>query len=168
MAEGNMRLKLRLAATLFGVIMIAGVVGDAAAATPEDRVLILINKHRAKAGCAPLVIEARLMRAAKGHSGDMAERNFLAHQNPDGLMPVDRARVAGYPGGYIGENIAGGQQSASEVVAAWMRSPGHRAGILNCAFTQTGISVTKQGNDRPIEGNPVPYHTYWVNIFGRP
>jgi uncharacterized protein YkwD len=69
--------------------------------------------------------------------------------------------AAGYRGSGWGENIAAGYDSAQKVVAAWMKSDGHRKNILNCRFTSIGIGYDG-GQVRPDWGPGS-----WVQDFGR-
>jgi uncharacterized protein YkwD len=41
----------------------------------------------------------------------------------------------------VGENIAMGQQSSTDVLNAWMNSDGHRANILNPGYTRIGVAA---------------------------
>jgi uncharacterized protein YkwD len=78
--------------------------------------------------------------AAAVHSADQAARNQMTHTGSDGSNAGDRISAAGYQAGTWGENVAAGYTSASSVVAGWMGSSGHRANILNPAFTQIGVA----------------------------
>jgi uncharacterized protein YkwD len=122
----------------------------------EREVLALVNAERAKEGCGPLREDARLVRAARLHSEDMLARNYFSHDSPDGASPTDRARRQGYPAG-VGENIAAGYPTPQAVVAGWMDSPGHRANILDCDYTATGVGFGEGGTG---------YRTYWTQDFG--
>ncbi|GAA0693571.1 hypothetical protein GCM10010193_55260 [Kitasatospora atroaurantiaca] len=123
-------------------------------ATQAAAVLALVNQERAKAGCAPLAADPRLDTLATAFSDDMAARDFFSHTDPDGRTPWDRAKTASI--GYLGgENIARGQRTPEEVMAAWMNSPGHRANILNCHYTKLGVGVH--------EGTGGPW---WTQDFG--
>jgi uncharacterized protein YkwD len=126
-------------------------------ATAEAAVLTLVNQERAKAGCAPLSVDARLATAARAHSADMANRNYFAHDTPEGVNVGTRVTNAGYRWSAVGENIAKGQPDAAAVMQAWMNSPGHRANILNCRFTNIGIGLAYQGRT-PL----------WTQDFGTP
>ena len=84
------------------------------------------NAERAEAGCGPLRADSRLTAAAQGHAADMAANDYFSHTDQDGGDSADRIRAAGFAGSATGENIAYGQESAAEVVAAWMDSSGHR------------------------------------------
>ncbi|OKJ13602.1 sigma-70 family RNA polymerase sigma factor [Kitasatospora sp. CB01950] len=122
-----------------------------------QQVLDLVNTQRAQAGCSALKANDRLTAAAQEQSDDMAERKFFDHTNPDGDGPQERIDAAGYEWSEWGENIARGQKDAAAVMAGWMNSPGHRANILNCAFTELGVGV-HQGTGGP----------WWTQDFGTP
>jgi uncharacterized protein YkwD len=106
----------------------------------EDAVARLTNRERAKAGCRPLRLDGHLRTAARRHSTDMAAHGYFGHIAPGGATFIDRLKAAGYrtPGA---ENIAKGYRSSGEVVAGWMKSPGHRANILNCGLRALGVGV---------------------------
>ncbi|MBC6458560.1 CAP domain-containing protein [Actinomadura sp. HBU206391] len=106
----------------------------------EATVAQLTNRERSKAGCGPLRVDARLRTAARRHSADMAARDYFSHDSPSGSTFVDRIKAAGYlsPGA---ENIAKGHPTAAAVVAGWMKSPGHRANILNCDLRAIGVGA---------------------------
>ncbi|MFD0394916.1 CAP domain-containing protein [Streptomyces nogalater] len=109
-------------------------------AAVEAEVLKLVNDERAKAGLGALAANSALTGLAEAFSDDMAARGFFAHTDPDGRTPWDRAARAGVAG-LGGENIGRGQADPAAVLAAWMADPGHRASILNPAFTTVGAGV---------------------------
>ncbi|MDH6577903.1 sigma-70 family RNA polymerase sigma factor [Kitasatospora sp. MAP5-34] len=131
--------------------------GPAAAVGVVQQVLDLVNNQRSQAGCGPVRANSQLQAAAQGQSDDMAARHFFDHTNPDGQGPQARIEAAGYHWSTWGENIAQGQSDAAAVMDAWMHSPGHRANILNCAFTELGVGVH--------EGTGGPW---WTQDFGAP
>jgi uncharacterized protein YkwD len=116
-------------------------------------VVAATNAERADAGCDPLETDRRLTAAAQGHAEDMAANDYFSHTSPDGREFDDRITAEGHPAPG-GENIAQGQDSAAEVVSAWMRSPGHRRNILDCDFVSIGVGFDGRGNQ-------------WVQNFGR-
>jgi len=111
--------------------------------------LCLLNRQRAAHGLRPLHRNRALATAAARHSRDMARRNFFAHTAPGGVTFADRIRGARYRprGGWsIGENIAWGSgrlASPAAIVRGWMRSPGHRANILDGRFRAIGVGVAR-------------------------
>lgn len=135
---------------------------SAAAPTPKTlkaNVLKLTNAERAKAGCPALKFDAALAKAAQRHSADMAGHDFVGHVGSNGSTMVTRARAAGYTGwSSLAENVAAGQKTAAAVVNSWMRSPGHRANILNCSLEHLGVGYVKKPGSQ--------YRTYWTQDFG--
>lgn len=125
-----------------------------AQAAAEAEVLRLVNVERAKVGCTPVTADSALTGLAEAFSGDMAARGFFDHTDPDGATPWDRAGKAGIKG-LGGENIARGQSDAAAVMDAWMKSPGHRANILNCDFKTLGVGV-----------HLAPGGPWWTQDFG--
>lgn len=106
----------------------------------EQRAFDLLNADRVANGLSPLKINLAVTAVAERHAQDEINRNFFAHNNPDGLSPFDRMRAAGISFGYAGENLAiNGDVTSAE--QAFMNSPGHRANILNTNYTEVGIGV---------------------------
>ena len=77
----------------------------------------------------PVVLEPRLTRAAQTYADRMASEDFFGHSSPDGDGPTERAAAEGYPHP-VREDIAAGDDSAAEVVDAWLSSPGHCSTIM--------------------------------------
>jgi uncharacterized protein YkwD len=88
----------------------------------------------------------------------MAERNFFAHEGPDGTTLSDRLEASGFRGCAAGENIAHGQSSPEEVVSDWMKSDGHCANILSSSYRRLGVG---HHDDPDAELRHV-----WVQNFG--
>ncbi|TMR21557.1 CAP domain-containing protein [Nonomuraea turkmeniaca] len=115
------------------------------ASAAETAVVKLTNDARVKNGCRPLIHDRKLHLAAERHSADMAANNYFDHDSRDGRTFDRRIRAAGYAFTRAGENIAKGQPTAAAVVRAWLNSPGHRANIMNCAFTHIGVGHNAKG-----------------------
>jgi uncharacterized protein YkwD len=131
-------------------------------------VLSILNAARAKAGCAPLKINSKLMAAAKTHANNMATKDFFGHSNKDGSKFSNRVKRQGYKYRMVAENIAAGQASARQAAKDWLSSAGHRKNILNCKMKETGVAVAYQANDKPMMGNGKPFYYYWVQVFASP
>lgn len=129
-------------------------VGSATAQTTQ--VVELVNEERAKAGCGALSIDDKLMTAAQRHSQDQADNRNMSHTGSDGSDPGQRIDRVGYTWQTYGENVAWNQQSPAAVMEAWMNSPGHRANILNCTFTEIGVGVASSNGP------------YWTQVFAKP
>lgn len=112
----------------------------------ERQVVELTNNERVNQGLAPFQVDLELSRVAREKSRDMLGSNYFDHNSPTYGSPFDMMRAYGINYRTAGENIAKGQRTPSEVVNAWMNSPGHRANILNSNFTHIGVGYVEQGN----------------------
>ena len=121
-------------------------------ASVEQEVVKLVNAERAKEGLPALKEDWELSRVAKYKSQDMHDKNYFDHTSPTYGTPFTMMKNFGITYKSAGENIAKGQQSATEVVNAWMNSAGHRANILNKNYTHIGVGFVKDGN-------------YWSQMF---
>ncbi|MCZ7420415.1 CAP domain-containing protein [Verrucosispora sp. WMMA2121] len=119
-------------------------------------VVKLVNAERAKAGCGALSIDDKLMTAAQRHSQDQADHRNMSHTGSDGSDPGDRIDRVDYAWRTYGENVAWNQRTPAAVMDAWMNSDGHRANILNCAFTEIGVGVARSNGP------------YWTQVFAAP
>ena len=144
------------------------VVGRESNGAVRERVIDLVNAARGKgrrcgserfAPAPPLSASRQLTEAAADHARDMARRNYFEHRGRDGSQPKDRVLRSGYDPRLSGENIAFGPETAEEVVAGWLDSPGHCANIMEPRFEDIGIGVAT-GKKRG--------RIYWVQTFGAP
>jgi uncharacterized protein YkwD len=128
---------------------------DKKEARRDAAALRLVNDQRAIKGCKPLQEASNLQSAAVGQSSDQAKRNQTGHAGANGSKINSRLSGLGYS--RWAENVArnGTRQAA---VNWWMGSAGHRANILNCAFTKTGLDS---------ERNRTSGEIYWTQTFGR-
>ncbi len=111
-----------------------------------------LNQLRVVCGLEPLAFDPKLCQAAIGHSTDMRQHKFFAHESP---LPgkrtfQDRARLAGTTAS--GENIYTGGVSATSAGKAWFLSPGHHKNMLSETHRRQGLG--RSGN-------------YWTHVFGR-
>ena len=126
----------------------AGIQSSSAA----SEVVRLTNSARSQNGYAALVEDGALSEAAAVRAREIA-RSF-SHTRPSGASFSSALSESGVSYLRAGENIASGQKSASEVVNAWMNSPGHRANILNSSYSRIGSASVN------IDGTH-----YWVQLF---
>jgi uncharacterized protein YkwD len=137
-------------------------------ATVRARVVELVNQARSRprrcgserfAAAPPLDVSRKLSEAAAAHARDMAKRKYFEHRGRDGSEPKDRVRRTGYQWRLTGENIAYGPESAEEVVAGWLDSPGHCENIMDPRFRDIGVGIATGRKRGQI---------YWVQEFGAP
>ncbi|OQO99702.1 sporulation protein [Geobacillus sp. 44C] len=120
-------------------------VNEAGLKAYEQQVVDLTNKERAKYGLPPLKVDLALSKVAREKSRDMAVNHYFSHNSPTYGSPFEMMRKFGISYTDAGENIAKGQRTPQEVVAAWMNSPGHRANILNKNYTHIGVGFEENG-----------------------
>jgi uncharacterized protein YkwD len=125
------------------------------------RIVQLVNQRRAAAGLKPLTVNATLMAEAQRFSGVQAAIGKVSHRGNDGSNAGQRLTRAGYRWSFYGENLAAGQETAEEVVAAWMASPTHRANVLTPKAREIGIGHTFSANDQ------AGYYDYYAMEIGR-
>ena len=112
---------------------------DASVRAYEQEVVRLVNAERAKHGLAALTEDWELSRVARYKSQDMHDNRYFAHNSPTYGTPFRMLRAFGLSYRTAGENIAMGYAAPAAVVAGWMNSEGHRANILNSAYTKIGV-----------------------------
>jgi uncharacterized protein YkwD len=99
--------------------------------------------------------------------------DYFDHVSPDGETPLDRIKASTYvPRAspfLLGENIALGTLQLSTpaaIVARWMKSPGHRANILNSEFRDSGIGVVARAPSRYSNGQRGATYTQQFGVIG--
>jgi uncharacterized protein YkwD len=112
-----------------------------AAATYASRVLTLTNAERTSRGLRALAFSSCADGFADSWAGKLAAAGTLSHQALSPILSACGARG-------VGENVAYGNVSPETLVQMWMDSPGHRANILNAAFTHLGVGDVTQSDGR--------------------
>lgn len=111
-------------------------------------------------GARELSLSPTLSQAASNHNVAMATQGCSDHTCAGELPLPQRAIAAGYPPrwDFLSENIAGGFETATDVLAAWQRSPGHNKNMLSCAARVVGVARLYDPN--------TPVWWYWTTDFG--
>jgi RNA polymerase sigma factor (sigma-70 family) len=127
-------------------------------ATPEERVLALINETRAKAGLPPLTVDPALVVAAERHTRAMMSNGCgLSHQCPGESGLGERSTAAGVKWSSVAENVGMGGPVKDTVEAISKMAlgltqgmidekppnDGHRKNILSDSSTRIGIVVIR-------------------------
>lgn len=113
----------------------------------ESGVVAQINFIRVQHGLAALRLSGDLDEAADEHSQEMAADGYFEHDSYDGSAFWKRIASfyssTGYGYWSVGENLLWGSPSVGSVGALqmWMRSPEHRANILNPRWREIGVSA---------------------------
>jgi uncharacterized protein YkwD len=132
------------------LVPLIGLVPDLTAgmSAQEAEILRLVNEERKRAGAPALKSSQRLVLASRGHSYDMALRNYLGHNGPAGDTPAERVRGVGVDSAALGENIYQDRDTdraklAERAIKVWLNSPEHRANMLSPDFAATGIGIAR-------------------------
>lgn len=107
--------------------------------TTHSGFALLLNAERGGANVTRVTEDSRLSAAARAHAQDMVRHGYLSHTDRNSNTVGDRAAAVGYNWNYIAENIARGQRSNEEVVAAWMRSPSHAENMIDPRAEDFGL-----------------------------
>ena len=108
----------------------------------QQKLLNLTNQARMDQGLQPLHWDPSLAAAAQAHAQKMFDQKSLSHQLPGEPDLQARAAQARAHFREIAENVAMGN-GAEGVQREWMKSPPHRANILDPKLTNVGVGVVE-------------------------
>lgn len=124
----------------------------------ESEMLRKLNAYRAKAGVAPITMNADLNRLSAIRAQELSKRYRSDHIRPNGkqwytiLDDIKDPTVKNW--NTAAENIAHGQKNESEITLAWYNSKGHRDNMLNPDYKYVGFGCYS------LNG-----HLYWDQIY---
>lgn len=107
-----------------------------------------VNELRTELGLDELHVDSKLMELAMQRAAECSV--YYSHTRPNDTSCTDIFPAASI----VGENIAAGQNSPSEVMSQWIASPGHYANITESRFTNIGVGCFF------VDGT-----YYWVQSF---
>ena len=111
------------------------------ASLTQDTIIAEVNPAREIENLLPLNSSLLLTQAAQMKAQDMIDRDYFAHNDPEGKRPWQWLDKVGYKYALAGENLAKDFFEVSPLVTAWLNSPSHAKNILNSYFTEIGIGV---------------------------
>lgn len=116
----------------------------------------LVNKLRAERGLPALVVDKQAQRAAMDQASRMASAGKMEHNIGFGANFLKRMKgmEVALP---AAENIAVGQDSATEAFDAWYRSPKHLVNMLGASYRGLGVAVVSN----PASGG----RPYWAMVL---
>lgn len=98
------------------------------------------NRERRAQGLSPLKWDNALASAAQRHAAVMAKQGTLSHQFPGESSLPGRAAQCGVRFIWLAENVAEGP-TAALIHTEWVKSPHHRANLLDRDMDSIGIAV---------------------------
>ena len=127
----------------------------------ERLIVTLVNEERQRIGLAALELEPALTEIARRHSRDMAANGFVGHVGSDGGTLRQRLAAEDYRYLRSAENVSR-SPSITEAHAGLMRSPGHRANILDPDVTHLGVGVVS------VNASPDRRELHVTQLFASP
>ena len=121
----------------------------------------LVNAERVKAGLPEFKKLDALTQAATIRAWECLVDYRHDHSRPDGRSFETVLNEQGISWYTCGENIAAGQKTPEQVVAAWMNSDGHRANILNEKYVYLGVGFYYDHDG----ASGSSYRYYWAQDF---
>ena len=127
----------------------------------ELRVFELVNNERRFRRLQPLIWDDAAFIAARLHSMDMHDNDFLRHRGSNGTNTGQRLECVGIKNlSSWAAGLGGGWLTPEDVVDAWMESPIYRENILRPEFTHTAVGFVERSEDSNAR-----FATYWNQIF---
>lgn len=121
----------------------------------------LANKERLARNIKALTVNPILNQAAQMKAENMAKYGYFAHTSPRGLTPWYWFVKAGYRYEYAGENLAVNFSNSKSLTKAWMKSPTHKANIVDRHYTEVGTGMAVGY----LNGKKV---TFIAQVYGNP
>jgi uncharacterized protein YkwD len=112
----------------------------------ERELLTAVNQERKAHGLPSLTSDEALANAARKHAQRMAEQGTISHQFPGEPSLPSRAKAAGAHFTWLSENVDEGP-NATAIHQSFMKSPQHRANILDGDMDSAGIGVAERNGE---------------------
>ena len=140
-----MRIRTRLAAvSMVGIMLCWSAYGAIPVLRVERELFASVNQARRAQGLASLRWDESLAAAARRHAEAMAEHGSAQHGFEGEASLSARVKQAGVHFSSLSENVTQGP-SPEFIHAQFMKSPPHRANILDRDMDSVGIGVVERG-----------------------
>lgn len=100
----------------------------------------IINDIRKDKRRKSISYSEKLAGVAAAHAAEMVRVGYFGHTGANGSSVGDRTTAQGYKWCFIAENIAQGQRSLEEVMAAWVSSKGHYKNMVHKNVREFGLA----------------------------
>jgi uncharacterized protein YkwD len=121
----------------------AGAPAQQKTSNAERQLLDAVNQERKAHGLPSLILDEALANAARKHAQRMAEQGTISHQFPGEPSLPSRAKAAGAHFTWLSENVDEGPNPTA-IHQSFMKSPQHRANILDSDMDSAGIGVAER------------------------
>jgi uncharacterized protein YkwD len=142
-----MRIVIRTTGWLMlGLATILTAQAQSGATTSEQQLFLSVNRARRNVGLPALKWNEALAAAAKRHAGMMAEHGEAQHGFAGEPALASRVTQAGARFVWLSENVALGPR-VEAIEAEFLRSPNHRANILDSDMDSIGVGIVERGGE---------------------
>ena len=142
-----MRIVIRTTGWLMlGLATILTAQAQSGATTSEQQLFLSVNRARRNVGLPALKWNEALASAAKRHAGIMAEHGEAQHGFAGEPALASRVTQAGARFVWLSENVALGPR-VEAIEAEFLRSPNHRANILDSDMDSIGVGIVERGGE---------------------
>ncbi|MFZ0797751.1 MAG: CAP domain-containing protein [Terriglobales bacterium] len=140
-----MRIRTRpVAVAMVGIMLCWSAYSQTPASRAERELFASVNQSRRAQGLQPLRWNKALAAAARRHAEVMAERGSAQHGFEGEPSLSARVKQAGAHFNWLSENVIQGP-SPEFIHAQFMKSPAHRANILDKDMDSIGVGVVERG-----------------------
>ena len=144
MRSGSRLAAMAIVGILLGVMLCRPAYSQTPALRAERELFAAVNQARRAQGLTPLRWDESLATAARRHAKVMAERGSTQHEFEGEPSLSARVKQAGARFSWLSENVTQGP-TPEFIHLQFMKSPAHRANILDRAMDSIGIGVVEQG-----------------------
>lgn len=142
-----MRVRDWVAVLIVGLILCSvSALAQQKTSNAERELFNAVNRERKANGLPSLKLDEALSTAASQHAQRMAEQGTVSHQLPGEPTLPARAKAAGARFSWLSENVDEGS-NATTIHQSFMKSPQHRANILDTDMDSLGIGVAERNGD---------------------
>lgn len=125
------------------VLLCASGLAQSKSMNAERELFYAANQERKTRGLPALKWDEALANAARKHAEGMAQQGRVAHQLPGEPALPARARAAGAHFTWLSENVDAAP-NADAIHQSFMKSPQHRANIVDSDMDSAGIGVAER------------------------
>lgn len=111
------------------------------------KLLRLLNEKRTDWDKPTFVINKSLNQISQSHAEHLVANAIYSHTNITGQDPFDRAKSIGYQG-FVTESFVWLQKDPESAIGWWEQSALHWANLMNSKYTNIGIGVAGESNDK--------------------
>ncbi len=121
------------------------------------RHLDIVNALREEKGLSVLKMSTQLNASSTTHARDIFSQKRAWNFGSDNSSPQARAKVSGFNGVIVGENVSETFEGEFDVLQVWLDYPMALAVILSPAATHLGLGWYQEENGK----------TWWVQDIGK-